>query len=98
MSSVPAAAFADHVTSGRFSATTDFTRLAEADVVVICVPTPLTSHREPDLSFVEATAHVIARTLRAGQLVVLESTTWPGTTDEVVRPSLDATGLLSGRD
>ena len=98
LSSVPAATIAQHVTSGRLTATTDLARLGEADVVVICVPTPLTSHREPDLSFVEATAHIIARTLRAGQLVVLESTTWPGTTDEVVRPILDATGLVSGRD
>ena len=79
-------------------ATTDFAQLGLADAIVICVPTPLTQHREPDLTFIEATAHCIARTLRPGQIVVLESTTWPGTTDEVVRPILDATGLVSGRD
>ncbi len=98
LSSVGAAAIAPHVASGRLTATTDFSRLGEADAIVICVPTPLTAHREPDLSFIEATAHAVARTLRPGQLVALESTTWPGTTDEVVRPILDATGLLSGRD
>lgn len=84
--------------SGRFSATADFARLAEVDAVAICVPTPLGRHREPDLSFVEATARQIATTLRAGQLVVLESTTWPGTTRQVVKPILEATGLRSGTD
>ncbi|MCF3933881.1 nucleotide sugar dehydrogenase [Acuticoccus sp. M5D2P5] len=89
---------ADHVAAGRFDATTDFSRLATCDVIAICVPTPLTKNRDPDLSFVVATAETIARALRAGQLVVLESTTFPGTTDEIVRPILEATGLLSGRD
>ncbi|WP_375463303.1 nucleotide sugar dehydrogenase [uncultured Methylobacterium sp.] len=82
----------------RFSATGDMARLAEADAILICVPTPLTRQREPDLSYVRATAADIARTLRRGQLVVLESTTWPGTTVEVVKPILEATGLKSGRD
>jgi UDP-N-acetyl-D-glucosamine dehydrogenase len=95
---IPAAVTAGYVASGRFAATTDFTRLAEADAVIICVPTPLNAHREPDLGYVEMTAHTIARALRPGQLVVLESTTWPGTTDEVVKPILDATGLVAGRD
>jgi UDP-N-acetyl-D-glucosamine dehydrogenase len=81
-----------------FHATGDFTRLAECDVVVICVPTPLTRYREPDLSYIEDTAQVIARTLRPGQIVVLESTTWPGTTRQVVVPILEATGLKSGQD
>lgn len=98
LSSVPAAAIAPHVASGRLTATTDFARLAEADAIVICVPTPLTAHREPDLSFVESTARAIAAVLRPGQLVVLESTTWPGTTDEVVRPILEASGLRCGED
>jgi UDP-N-acetyl-D-glucosamine dehydrogenase len=88
----------EHVTSGRFSATTAFEGLAAADVIVICVPTPLTKHRDPDLSFVTRTSQAIARTLRAGQLVVLESTTYPGTTDGVVRPILEETGLKSGKD
>ncbi|MGL4542824.1 MAG: nucleotide sugar dehydrogenase, partial [Polymorphobacter sp.] len=98
LSSVPAALTAPLLASGAMQATTDFSRLGDCDAIVICVPTPLTAHREPDLSYVEATAHAVARVLRPGQLVVLESTTWPGTTDEVVRPILDATGLLSGRD
>jgi UDP-N-acetyl-D-glucosamine dehydrogenase len=84
--------------AGRFEATADFARLGECDVVAICVPTPLTRQREPDLSFVEATARTIALTLRPGQLVVLESTTYPGTTREVVKPLLEAGGLASERD
>ena len=84
--------------SGRFEATDDFTRLREADAVAICVPTPLGPDREPDLRFVEASARAVAATLRPGQLVVLESTTWPGTTEEVVKPLLEAGGLRSGRD
>jgi len=86
------------VAVGRFRATDDFAQLGECDVVVICVPTPLTRQREPDLSYVEATARTIALTLRAGQLVVLESTTYPGTTREIVKPLLEAGGLTSGRD
>ena len=82
----------------RFAATDDFARLGECDVVAICVPTPLTRQREPDLSYVETTARTIALALRPGQLVVLESTTWPGTTREVVKPLLEAGGLKSGRD
>jgi UDP-N-acetyl-D-glucosamine dehydrogenase len=84
--------------AGRFEASTDFTRLGEADVVPICVPTPLTRHREPDLSFVVQTAQAIAARLRPGQLIVLESTTYPGTTEEVVRPILEASGLRAGVD
>lgn len=84
--------------AGRFSATTDFAGLAACDVIVICVPTPLTKHRDPDLSYVEATSRSIAAHLRAGQLVVLESTTYPGTTDDVVKVILEKTGLKSGVD
>ncbi|MEZ5783130.1 MAG: nucleotide sugar dehydrogenase [Rhizobiaceae bacterium] len=82
----------------RFRATADFSELAACDVVIICVPTPLTRHREPDLSFIETTARAIAEHLRPGQLIVLESTTYPGTTDGVLRPILEETGLRSGRD
>ena len=89
---------ADMNRSGRFDATSDFARLGDADVVIICVPTPLGAHMEPDLTFVERTAQAIARSLRPGQLVVLESTTYPGTTREVVLPILEATGLVCGRD
>ncbi len=84
--------------SGRFAATDDFTRLGEADAVAVCVPTPLGADREPDLRFVEASARAVAKTLRPGQLIVLESTTWPGTTMEVVKPILEEGGLRSGRD
>jgi UDP-N-acetyl-D-glucosamine dehydrogenase len=83
---------------GKFRATTEFSELGSCDAVIVCVPTPLTEGREPDLSFVADTARTIAQYLRAGQLVVLESTTYPGTTDEVVRPILEATGLRVGRD
>ena len=84
--------------AGRFSATSDFGRLGECDVIAICVPTPLTRHRDPDMSFVEKTCRDIARSLRPGQLIVLESTTYPGTTDGLVRRALEASGLKSGRD
>jgi UDP-N-acetyl-D-glucosamine dehydrogenase len=86
------------IEKGLFEATADFARLAEADAILICVPTPLTRHREPDLSFVTATANAVAKHLRPGQLVVLESTTYPGTTDEVLKPILEEGGLRSGRD
>lgn len=78
---------------GRFTATTDFDGLAACDAILICVPTPLGRHREPDLSYVHGTAREIATRLRRGQLVVLESTTYPGTTDEEVQPLLEASGL-----
>jgi UDP-N-acetyl-D-glucosamine dehydrogenase len=81
-----------------FEATADFARLAEADAVIICVPTPLTDSREPDLTYVVKSAEAVARTLRKGQLVVLESTTYPGTTRKVVLPILEATGLKVGKD
>jgi UDP-N-acetyl-D-glucosamine dehydrogenase len=85
--------------SGRLSVTSDASRLAEADALILCVPTPLNAHREPDLSYVEKTSRTCAAHLRAGQLVVLESTTYPGTSAEVIRPILEtATGLVSGRD
>nr|WP_304502350.1 nucleotide sugar dehydrogenase [Azospirillum sp. 412522] len=86
------------VATGRFRATTDADAFAACDAVIVCVPTPLSPQREPDLSFVEASTRLIRDRLRPGQLVVLESTTWPGTTDEVMRPILEETGLVSGRD
>jgi UDP-N-acetyl-D-glucosamine dehydrogenase len=84
--------------AGRFSATADFSRLAEVDAILICVPTPLGKHLEPDLSFIEQTTEHIARTLRPDQLVVLESTTYPRTTRQIVLPRLEAKGLKCGRD
>lgn len=95
---VTSAALAGQVASGRFRATADFAELADCDVIIICVPTPLTKNREPDLSFVKNTAGTIAKHLRLGQLVVLESTTYPGTTDDVIKPILEQTGLQSNID
>ncbi|OWV97525.1 UDP-N-acetyl-D-glucosamine dehydrogenase [Rhizobium sp. R72] len=89
---------AAEIDAGRFCATTEFAGLAACDIIVICVPTPLTKHRDPDLSFVEATSRSISEHLRSGQIVVLESTTYPGTTDDVVKVILERTGLKSGRD
>jgi len=82
----------------RFEATSDFEQIRECDAILIAVPTPLTKHREPDLSFVESTVSQISSRLRRGHLVVLESTTWPGTTSEVVKCKLDETGLIHGED
>lgn len=84
--------------SGRLVATADFDRLPEADAILICVPTPLTRNREPELRYVRTTAEQIGRRLRPGQLVVLESTTYPGTTEELLLPRLSALGLRCGED
>ena len=82
----------------RFEATDDFSRLKEMDAILICVPTPLDAHRNPDLSFVLGTTETIAAYLRKGQLVILESTTYPGTTDEEMLPILERKGLKGGKD
>jgi UDP-N-acetyl-D-glucosamine dehydrogenase len=84
--------------TGRLIATTDFARLAEPDAVLICVPTPLTPQREPDMTYVEHSARQVRAALRPGQLVILESTTYPGTTDELVQRILEETGLRCGTD
>jgi UDP-N-acetyl-D-glucosamine dehydrogenase len=86
------------VKTGRFRASADFDELSSCDAVLICVPTPLGNHREPDLSYVINSSREVARRLRRGQLVVLESTTYPGTTDEDVQPILEATGLKTPAD
>jgi UDP-N-acetyl-D-glucosamine dehydrogenase len=83
---------------GRFSATTDVTKIGNLDAVSICVPTPLRKTKDPDMSYVIAAADAIARELRAGQLVILESTTYPGTTEELILPALEAGGLKAGTD
>ena len=82
----------------RFVASADFSRLSEPDTLIICVPTPLTAQREPDMSYVVSTSRRVKERLRPGQLVVLESTTYPGTTDELVRGILEETGLKVGKD
>ncbi|GLS17536.1 UDP-N-acetyl-D-glucosamine dehydrogenase [Labrys miyagiensis] len=81
-----------------FEATADFARLGEPDAILICVPTPLTRQREPDMSFVLKSTASVAATLRRGQLVILESSTWPGTTEELMKPLLEQGGLASGKD
>ena len=86
------------VQSGRFEPTHDFRRLGEPDALLICVPTPLNESRDPDLQYIERTGEQIAETLRQGQLVVLESTTYPGTTREVLLPRLEKSGLKVGED
>jgi UDP-N-acetyl-D-glucosamine dehydrogenase len=86
------------VEAGRLHATDDFSELSQCDVIAVCVPTPLSAHREPDLSFVETTVKTIAANLRAGQLIIIESTTYPGTTEEVVKPILESSGFKSGKD
>jgi len=86
------------MTDAGFTATLDYARAAECDALLICVPTPLDEHREPDLSYVEATMAALAPHLRPGQMISLESTTWPGTTEERLRPVIEARGLTIGED
>jgi UDP-N-acetyl-D-glucosamine dehydrogenase len=86
------------VSSGKFRATSDFAAARDADCLIICVPTPLTPSREPDLSYITGTAKSLYPHLRTGQLVVLESTTYPGTTDECLLPILEQSGLRAGAD
>jgi len=86
------------VSEGKLRASDDFSELNNADVVIICVPTPLTIHRMPDLQYIENVTELIAEHMRPGQLISLESTTYPGTTEEVILPKLTATGLKVGED
>jgi UDP-N-acetyl-D-glucosamine dehydrogenase len=95
---VPAAVVKELVEAGKFTATSEFDALADCDVAIICVPTPLTDTRDPDLKYVVSACEAVASQLHHGMLVVLESTTYPGTTDEIARPILEKTGLLAGRD
>ena len=89
---------AELVTADRFRATNDFAALERLDTVNICVPTPLRKTKDPDVSYMVAAVEQVARYLHPGMLVILESTTYPGTTEELVRPMLEATGLKAGRD
>jgi UDP-N-acetyl-D-glucosamine dehydrogenase len=86
------------VAAGRFSATTDMARLAEPDAISICVPTPLSKFKDPDVSYIVAATEAVKRTLRRGQAIILESTTYPGTTREILLPALESTGLTVGED
>jgi len=89
---------AENVRAGRLEATTDMARLAECDVISICVPTPLSKTRDPDVSFILSASEAVAEALQPGQLIVLESTTYPGTTREVLLPKLEETGMRAGKD
>src|SRR6516162_6783033 len=95
---IPSERIAKLLAGGKFDATADPARIGEADAIIICVPTPLTEYREPDLSYIIKTGETIAKHLRRGQLVVLESTTYPGTTNQLLRPILEAKGLKAGED
>ncbi len=95
---IPSEWIAECTADLKFEPTADMRRLAEADALLICVPTPLSDSRDPDLQYIEATTRHIAEVLRPGQLIVLESTTYPGTTRDVMLPILEATGLKAGHD
>ncbi|WP_129629624.1 nucleotide sugar dehydrogenase [Candidatus Oscillochloris fontis] len=95
---VPAALLGRLHAAGQIEATTDVARMAECDLLVICVPTPLNQTRDPDLTFIIAATEAIAASLRPGQLVILESTTYPGTTHEIVQPRLEARGWTVGQE
>jgi UDP-N-acetyl-D-glucosamine dehydrogenase len=95
---VPTAQVAELVSADKLQATTDFSALNAQDIIIICVPTPLRKTKDPDVSFILAASEKIQASLRPGQLVILESTTYPGTTDEVLRPMFDATGLKLDQD
>jgi len=88
----------EFIAAEKFSPTSDFNLLREVSAIIICVPTPLTKNREPDLSYVESTAQVVASHLQPGQLVVFESTTYPGSSIKVLKPILESSGLVSGKD
>ncbi len=86
------------VDAGRFEATTDMSRLGEPDAISICVPTPLSKFKDPDVSYIVAATEAVKRTLRRGQAIILESTTYPGTTREILQPAFESTGLRVGED
>ena len=95
---VPTSSVAELVAAKRLSATTDFAELKDQDIIIICVPTPLRKTKDPDVSYILAASEKIQAGLRPGQLIILESTTYPGTTDEVLKPMFDATGLKLDED
>jgi len=95
---IPSSLLQTVLAEGKFRASSDPKSLKECDAILICVPTPLTKNREPDMTYVENTAHLIAENVRRGQLIVLESTTYPGTTRELVKPIIETSGLRAGSD
>lgn len=98
ISHIPAARIADHVQHGYFQATADPKELRKANIIFICVPTPLQRHHEPDVSFIQAASCTIRDHLQPGQLIILESTSYPGTTTELIQPILEQSGLKCGKD
>lgn len=96
--SIPGSLISKYIRMGKLDVTDRFSRLNEPDCILICVPTPLTEKKEPDLQYIEKTTYSIRSCLRKGQLVVLESTTYPGTTEELILPELESTGLRTGKD
>jgi UDP-N-acetyl-D-glucosamine dehydrogenase len=95
---IPSAPLAELTSKGKLKATTDFAKARELDCIIICVPTPLTASREPDMSYIIKTGEALSPYVRPGQLFILESTTYPGTTDEVLKPLLEKSGLKAGVD
>ena len=95
---IPSGSIAKSVSEGNFLATSNFGKISEVDCIILCVPTPLNGYLEPDLSYVESTLKSIAPYLRKEQVVSLESTTYPGTTTEVVQPIIESSGLKVGED
>src|SRR5690606_2898588 len=95
---IPSKSIKDTVDKGKFIATTEFKKLKETDAIIICVPTPLDKNREPDMKYVVQTADEIAKHLRKGHFVSLESTTYPGTTDELILGIFEKTKLKVGKD
>ncbi len=98
LKSIPSSRISHFVRSRHFNVTDKFSRLDKPDCILICVPTPLTEKMEPDLQYIEKTTEAIRQHLRSGQLIILESTTYPGTTEELLRPSLESSGLRVGKD
>src|SRR5262245_211307 len=95
---IPSSRLQSLLKENRFEATSDFARLTEPDCIIVCVPTPLTEKKDPDLRYIEATADAVLKTLRKGQLISLESTTYPGTTEEILLEKFRSTGLEVGKD
>ena len=93
LKSIPSSKISPFIRSGRLDVTDDFSRLSDPDCILICVPTSLTEKMEPDLQYIESTTESIRKYLRKGQLIVLESTTYPGTTEELILPRLQSGGL-----
>jgi UDP-N-acetyl-D-glucosamine dehydrogenase len=98
LKSIPPSRISQFVRNGLLDVTDDFSRLAKPDCIIICVPTPLTEKMEPDLQYIDKTTEAIRDHLRKGQLIILESTSYPGTTEELILPQLESTGLTVGKD